>query len=412
MNRELKPVRRSERRAAVARWLKRGALIALGLAIAFSIVQAWIPKPIEVDSALAQRAPMRVTVDEDGQARVQDRYVVSAPLAGSLARIELEPGDEVKQGQTLVRIVPVMPPLMDQRTKSASQARLSAALAAQKQVAAQIDRARANVEFSKTEAARNRTLFERGAIGRAEYDQTLLRERTAKAELDSARFGERVADHEVDMARAALKRMSPDKAKAEEQLDLPAPVSGRVLKLMQESEGVIQAGTPLLELGDPAALEIVVDVLTGDAVRMRPGAQVTIERWGGPPLEGRVRLIEPAAFTRVSALGVEEQRVNVKIELTTPRKQWLALGDGYRVEARIVVWESEDALQIPSSAVFRHEGRWATFVIDGEVARLTPIEIGERTAQKVQVTSGLEPGARVIVHPSDRVVDGASVVAR
>jgi HlyD family secretion protein len=248
-------------------------------------------------------------------------------------------------------------------------------------------------------------------ISRGELDQSLLRERTSRAELESSQFGARVANHEVEMARAALKRLSAVKNGAEE-LEVTAPVKGRVLKVMQESEGVVQPGASLLEVGDPAALEIVVDVLTSDAVRMRPGAKVVVERWGGEPLEARVRRIEPSAFTKLSALGVEEQRVNVRIGLAEPRSKWQALGDGFRVEVRIVVWESDDVLKLPTSAVFRHGGGWAVFVVEDGVARLRPIEIGERTARELQAVRGIEAGERVIVHPSDRVADGVRVKIR
>jgi HlyD family secretion protein len=396
----------------LGRWWKRGLLALLALVIVFAIVRAWMPKPVSVETVAAERGSLTVTVDEDGQARVEDRYVVSAPLAGRLARIELEPGDEIARGQTLARIVPVLPPLLDVRTRDSAKAQLAAALAAERQASAQIERARASMQFAKVEADRDRQLFARNVIGRGELDQTLLRERTSRAELESSQFGARVADHEVAMARAALKRLSAVQKDAAEQLDVPSPIKGRVLKVLQESEGVVQPGAPLVEVGDPAALEIVVDVLTSDAVRMRAGAKVSIERWGGAPLEGRVRRIEPSAFTRLSALGVEEQRVNVQIGLADPRAKWQALGDGYRVEVRIVVWENEDVLKVPTSAVFRHAGGWAAFVVVDDIARLRQIEIGERTARELQVVRGIEPGERVVIHPSDRVADGVEVEAR
>jgi HlyD family secretion protein len=395
----------------VARWAKRVLLIALGALLVGAIVRAWWPKPVEVETAVVEEGPLRVSVDEAGQAKIKDRYVVSAPLAGSIARIELEPGDEVERGQKLARILPVLSPLLDERSTKSAQARLSAALAAQKQSAAQIERAKAGLEFVEADAKRSKLLFEKGTVPRHELEQSLLRQRTSKAELDSARFGSRVADHEVEMARAAVRHLSTGPARGE-QLEVPAPVAGRVLRVLQQSEGVVQAGQPLLELGDPAALEVVVDVLTSDAVRTKPGASVTLDRWGGAPLEGRVRRVEPSAFTRISALGVEEQRVNVRIDLIEPRARWAALGDGYRVEAQIVVWESDAAITVPTSAVFRHAGDWALYVVDGGRARLTKVKLGESTPRQVQVLSGIEPGQRVLIHPSDRVRDGAAVAPR
>lgn len=401
------------RRKRVARWLRRIVLGAIGVAVVVGIVVAWLPKPLEVDVAVVARGPLRVTIDEDGQARVKDRYVVSAPLTGSLARIELHPGDDVRGGQLLARIVPLLPPLLDERSRSSAEARVAAALAAQRQIAAQIARAEAAASFARNEAQRQRQLAEAGTVSQVALEQALLAERTSAAELESARFAARVADYELEMARAALRRISASGARNRgEQLEVPSPVNGRVLKVLQESEGVVQAGTPLLEVGDPGALEIVVDVLTVDAVRIAPNAEVTLERWGGPPIEGRVRLVEPSAFTRLSSLGVEEQRVNVLIDLVSPRERWATLGDGYRVEARILVYEAKNALKVPSSAVFRHGAGWAVYRVDGDRARITSVEIGESAGRELELRKGLEAGARVVVYPSDRIGDGVRVKPR
>ena len=395
----------------VWRWTKRGLLLLLVLVVIALIVVAAMPKPLPVDVAVVEQGPMQVTIDEDGYARVKDRHVVSAPLSGSLARIELDPGDEVKQGAVLARLVPLAPPLMDERTKSGAEARVAASVAGQKQVKAQIERAKATLEFAKAEAKRVRELADQGAIPRQQLETALLNERTAAAELDSLKFGARVATSEIEMARAALGRLS-SKGDPDEQLEIPAPVTGRILKVMQTSEGVVQAGAPLLELGDPQALEIVVDVLTADAVLITPGATVTVDRWGGDSLDARVRLVEPSAFTRLSALGVEEQRVNVVVDLIAPRETWSSLGDGYRVEAHIVVWEGDSVVKLPASAVFRQDGSWAVYRVEGEVAHLQLVEIGQRNGREVQILKGVEAGARVIIHPSDRIVEGVKVVGR
>lgn len=410
------PIRRSPKGPrnawrVVSRWLKRGLLLAFVLAGAAFIVVALLPKPVPVDLATVVQGEMTVTVDEDGQARVKDRYVVSAPLSGRVARIELDPGDEVKEGDIVARIVPLAPPLLDARTKSTTEARIAATSAAKRQTAAQIERADAALTFARTEAVRSRALAQQGTISALALEQALLAERTAAADADSARFAQRVADHELQMALATLGRL--DKRKDEtEQFIVPSPVTGRVLDVLSKSEGVAQPGTPLLEVGDPSALEIVVDVLTLDAVVIHPGAHVIVDRWGGPPVEGRVRLIEPSAFTRLSALGVEEQRVNVVIDLIAPRDQWKALGDGYRVEARITVWRSDAAMTVPTSAVFRHGDGWALYRAEGGLARLQPVKIGERTARDVQIVEGVDVGADVVLHPSDRIRDGVPVVAR
>ncbi len=395
------------RRRARLRALKR---IAYGLAAVGAIaalVIAWMPRPVPVEVATAKRGPLRVTVDEDGQARVKDRYVVSAPLAGALGRIELEAGDAVKRGDVLARIAPSVPALLDVRARATANARLSQALAAQRQARVQIEHAQATFDYAVSDAKRQRQLVERGAGVRQALEQAELAERRATHELDAQKFAARVADYEVEMARAAIASMSG--ARAGGQLDVTSPIDGRVLKVLHKSEGVVLPGTQLLEIGDPAALEIVVDVLTSDAARIRPGAPATIDRWGGAVLEGRVRRIEPSAFTRMSALGVEEQRVNLLIDLTSPRAAWTALGDGWRVEAHVVVWDAPDVLEVPTAALFRQDGGWALFRVDGGVARLTPVEIGQRTAREAEVVRGVSAGQRIVAHPSDRVHDGARV---
>lgn len=407
--------KKNERRGrrSLGRWVKRGLLWLVGAVIVGLIAVAMLPKRVPVDVATAETAALRVSVDEDGMTRVKDRYVVSAPLGGSLGRIELDPGDAVKQGDVLCRIVPLAPALLDERTKSSAEARVAAALAAQRQASAHVERAKANQEFVKKNVERQRSLVDKGVTARESIDQAELSERTASADVDSARFGARVADYEVEVARAALGRLSKrGKSEREEQFLVASPVAGRVLKVLHKSEGVVQAGTPLMEIGDPAALEIVVDVLTSDAVHVRPGAEARVVEWGGQPLSARVRIVEPSAFTRLSALGVEEQRVNVVLDPSGPAEAWVKLGDGYRVKAEIVTHDVPAALQVPSSAVFRHDSGWAVFRVEGEVARLTKVELGLRTERRVQVDAGLEPGTRVVLHPSDRIRDGVKITAR
>jgi len=398
--------KRNKQRASRRIW-KRVLLSVFVLAVAGSIGWTLRPKPLVVESAVATRTPMRVTVDEDGVARIQDRYVVSAPLSGHLERIELNPGDQVKAGATLARILPIAAPLLDERTRREAQARLAMAIAAERQSKLQVERARERYAFAREDAARKHSLEAHRAIAHELVDQAELLERTTATELESLRFGQQVANHEAEMARATLGRMSGPNAT--EQLEIRSPVEGRILRLIQKSEGVVQPGTPLLEIGDANALEIAVDVLTSDAVRIQPSARVLFERWGGPTLEGRVRRMEPSAFTRISALGVEEQRVNVLVDLTSPRTDWARLGDGYRVETRIVVWEGTSVLQIPASAVFRRGEEWAVFKIVSDKTYLTNVALGERTPHSVAITRGLVAGDRVVLHPSDQVRDGASV---
>ena len=401
---------REVKRRARRRTIKRIVYAIFAVGVVAAIVVAWMPRPVSAELGQVARGPLRVTVDEDGQARVKDRYVVSAPLAGSLGRIELEPGDAVRQGVVVARIAPAAPALLDVRARSTSEARLMQALAAQRQARVQIEHAQATYDLSLSEHKRQKQLFDRGAGARQPLEQAEINERRATHELDAQKFAARVADYEVEMARVAVARISGQKG-GDAELDVPSPIGGRVLKVLHKSEGVVLPGTQLVEVGNPAALEIVVDVLTSDAARIAPGARVAIDRWGGPALEGRVRRIEPSAFTRLSALGVEEQRVNLLIDLTSPAGEWVTLGDGYRVEAHIEVWSAPDVVQVPASALFRQDGGWALFRVDGGVARLTPVEIGQRTAQRAQILRGVTAGQRIVVHPSDRVADGVRVKA-
>lgn len=403
----------SRDRRTLARWVRRFVALAVAGALMSLVVVAALPKPVVVETAAVQPADLEVTVDEYGRTRVKDRYVISAPLTGNLARLELEPGDEVKPGDVVARIVPLTAPLLDARTRREAEARVRGAEAARSQARAQIERARTAEAFAKTQAERTRALVSSGVAVAAELDRAALEERAREAERTSAEFGAKVADHELTMARAALEAFrGARRPRADEQLVVPSPVRGRVLRVIQQSEGVVQAGAALVELGDPSALEIVVDVLTSDAVRIPPSARARIVRWGGEPLDGRVRLVEPSAFTRLSALGVEEQRVNAVIDLDSPYDAWRALMDGFRVEARIVVWSGESVLAVPASALFRRGDGFAVFVVRGERAAAVRVEIGRQNGLLAEVTGGLQAGDRVVVHPSDRVVDGVRVEAR
>ena len=288
---------------------------------------------------------------------------------------------------------------------------MAAAAAQLRQARASVERGRAALAFADTQVGRQRQLMARGTVAQVALDRAELEHRSRREEVTSAEFGVRVAAHQLEMARAALGRFD-DGANAGEQMEVTSPIEGQVLRLLHESAGVVQAGTPLVELGDPSHLEIAVDVLTSDAVQITPGQRVIVERWGGDSLEGHVRLIEPSAFTRTSALGVEEQRINVVIDLDSPRDEWRRLGDGYRVETQIVIWEADDALKVPANAVFRHEGGWAVYAIVDGVARLTSVETGRRNGLEVEVIGGLEEGARLVAHPSDQVSDGVPVEGR
>jgi HlyD family secretion protein len=394
------------------KWIRRAVIGLAALLVVGLIVVAWLPNPVEVEAAEVTRGPLVVTVNEDGRTRVKDRYLISAPITGNLARLELEAGDPVEEGQILARLVPLPPPLLDSRTRAEAKARVDAARAAAQQAQAAVNRARYERDFAKHESDRALAVVQQGGLARSDADRAVSTYRSAQEQLSSALFGARVAEHELKMAETTLMQLS-GKTDDSEHLEIVSPVDGQVLKIFQESEGVVQSGTPILELGDPSALEIVVDVLSQDATRIPAGAPTTIERWGGKtPLRAHVRVVEPSAFTKLSALGVEEQRVNVIVDLDEPRERWSTLGDGYRVEARISIWQGEDVLRVPASAVFRSEEAWATFVVDDGAAVLTPVEIGETNGLQTQVVSGVEEGQMVIAYPSDSVRDGVSVEPR
>ena len=398
--------------SSLRKWIRRGSLALAALVVVGLIVVAWIPNPVEVEVASVTRGPLVVTVNEDGRTRVKDRYVVSAPITGNLARPELEAGDTIEEGQVLARLMPLPPPLLDSRTRAEAKARVDAAQASVRQAQAAVNRARYERDFAKQESERALAVVQQGGLARSDADRAVSNYQSAREQLSSANFGARVSEHELKLAQTALLQLS-GKAEDAQQLEIQSPVAGQVLKVFQQSEGVVQGGTPIVEVGDPAALEIVVDVLSQDATRIPGGAPATVERWGGKtPLRGHVRVVEPSAFTKLSALGVEEQRVNVIIDLDDDRELWSTLGDGYRVEARVSVWEGEDVLRLPASAVFRSEEAWATFVVEEGTAVLREVEIGETNGLETEVLSGLDEGEEVIAYPSDSVRDGVSVKAR
>jgi HlyD family secretion protein len=403
-----KPEKKQTKKRRI-RWFS----ILVGIVVVGLFVAAIIPKRVQVDMVQVDRGNLLVTVDEDGQTRVKDRYVIDAPLDGHVGRIDLRAGDPVEEGAVVARIVPLNPPLLDARTKAEAEARLAAALAAKRQAAAAIARAEAAMQLASLEAERQAALGPSGATSIQAIEQAEFDLRGKREALTSARFAARVAEHEARVAEAALGRLGPKGVKGDDQMEVRAPVEGQVLNVFRQSEGVVRSGAELLEIGDPQALEIVVDVLTSDAVGIERGAEVIIERWGGErPLKGHVRTVEPSAFTRVSALGVDEQRVNVIIDLDDPPEVWSELGDGYRVEARIVVGEAKDVVKVHDSAVFRHGEGWAVYRVDGGRAILTPIQVGARNGLEVEVQAGLAPEMRVIMHPGDQVEDGRRVRQR
>ncbi|HUF63121.1 MAG TPA: HlyD family efflux transporter periplasmic adaptor subunit [Verrucomicrobiales bacterium] len=385
-------------------------------ATAILAVLALRPSPLAVDLALVERGPLEVLVEEDGQTRIREKYVVSTPFAGRLLRVALEAGDSVEAGTTvLAEVEPQDPQLLDSRARAQAEAMVKAAEAAWERAGAALDRARSEDRFAANEHGRVRKLYEKDIITGHEMERVETLAAAAAADLRAAQLGMQIAEFELEQAKAALLHTRGAEQGGEEiwRFAIRAPIDGRVLRVLQESTTVLPAGAPLLELGDPADLEVIVDVLSSEAVRILPGAKARFEHWGGQePLQGRVRLVEPAAFTKISALGVEEQRVWVVMDFTESPERLQSLGDGYRVEARVVVWEGEDVLQAPAGALFRAEDSWAVFVVENGRAHLRRIERGQVGSFRCQVLNGLEEGERVVLHPGESVRDGVRVEER
>jgi HlyD family secretion protein len=392
------------------RLLKNPRLIAAVLIVAGILAVALWPEAIEVDVVRVARGPMQVTIDEEGETRVRERFVVSAPVSGRLQRIELEPGDTVVRGKTLVaRLIPAAPPLLDPRASAELAAAVEAARAAVGEARAERERAAAALTRAQSSLRRQQQLADAGLSSREDLEVAETTLRSAEEALRAAEFAVARAERELQAARA---RLAPSTAGGRP-VDVIAPVSGVVLKRLRESEIVVPAGDPLLEIGDPANLEIVADLLSTDAVRVSGGDPVLIDQWGGNhPLNGRVRRVEPSGFMKVSALGVEEQRVNVIIDLADGDGAARQLGDGYRVEVRVVTWREEAALKVPIGALFRRGEQWAAFVIDNDVAHLQIVQLGQRNDSEGQITGGLVEGQIVVLHPPDTLQDGMRVKIR
>lgn len=433
---------------------------------------AWLflrPAAVAVDLARVTRGELLLTVNDDGKTRIREKYVVSTPLSGRLIRIDLEPGDPVVAGTTqLAALQPTDPDLLDPRALAEARAREQAAAARLEQLEPRLQLARDRLNFAETEFGRVRQLEEKQAASEQQLDEARLAFDTARAEFTDALFAREIAAFELQQAQAALLHTSgdgtdrgasaaqrdpaagtpepgtpdpgappadhgpadrstrsddppretdavPGASPSPWQFTIHSPITGQVLRVFQESSTIIAAGAPLLEIGDPADLEVEVDVLSTDAVRIRPGAAVALEQWGGDqPLTGRVRLVEPSAFTKISALGIEEQRVLVIIDFDeqSQPEQPTALGDGYRVEARIVIWEGRDVLKVPVGALFRTGADWTVFCHRAGRAQMVRVQLGHRNDQEAEVLAGLQEGDEVVLHPGDRIQDGRRIQPR
>ena len=427
------------------------AVVVVGVAAAGALAWAFAPRPVEVEAVAATRGPFETAVEEDGRTRVSQRYAVTSPMAGRLRRIALREGDAVQAGQPVAWIEPQLSPLLDERTRREQQAHVAAVQAALERAGTRVRAAQVGVEQALNEQRRTAQLVAQGFVSPAKADTDRLALEAATRERESAVESERVSRYELQQARVALEvasgvtrpatapsglgastapstqgppRQDAESAPSARVFTVRAPAAGTVLRVHQASEGVVALGTPLLDLADTARLEIVAELLTSDAATARPGSPVRIERWGGPGvLQGQVRRVEPAAFTKVSALGVEEQRVNVLIDLD-PKASAVALGDGWRVVVRIITRQEADVLRVPVSAVFPWSGpagesasqdgaeRMGVFVLEGGRARLRPVQVAARNGSLAWVRSGLASGEVVIAYPPAAVADGVRVQAR
>ena len=432
------------------RWIKRLLWLCVASGIIAALVYGFMPKPVPVDIAHVSRGSLSVTVNEDGKTRLRDRFLISSPLAGHLHRIKVRAGDPVfapngskqlpddadsaeAQNSTttayspgaatvseLAVIDPVDPVLLDSRQIAQAELRVKSSELAIKSAGAARQKAVVNLEWARTDVERRKGLTGKGAGSKQELEDAEMLVRSRTEDLNAAKFSEEIARFELDLSRAALLRSRPLAPDETEKwlLRIQSPINGVVLKVLQESETIVQVGTPLLEVGDPRDLEVDVEVLSTDAVKIQPGQIMWLKHWGGErPLTARVRLVEPQGFLKLSALGVEEQRVHVIAQFDDPFESRRSLGDGYRVEAEIVIWQKEDVLKVPTGALFREPNTtdpadWSVFVIEQEQARKRHVKIGRRNGLEAEVIDGLHEADTVIVHPSDRIVDQIAVKPR
>jgi len=392
---------------------RRNKLALGGVLAALVLLVAWAlrPQAVAIETAEVVRGTFEQTVSDDGKTRVRERYVVSAPLAGRLERIALRAGDTVEKDQVLALLTPTAPAFLDARTSRELQGRIGAVQALHARARAETAKSAAQRDQAQADLERQARLAKEGFVSETAREQAGLALRTAERTLDAARYAEDAARHELAQARAALALYQSGEAGAK--WEVTSPVKGTVLKVVQESEGAVALGAALIELADPKGLEAVVDVLSQEAVGIRPGMPARIELGQGvAPLAARVRLVEPAAFTKISALGVEEQRVNVVLDFAAPLDRLQTIGDGFRVDAHVVVFRQENALKAPVGALFRDGAGWAVFAVDGERARKRAVKVPRRNGTEAMLEDGLQPGERVVVYPSDALKDGARVSVR
>jgi HlyD family secretion protein len=387
--------------------------IAAAIIVGSLLFMAFRPQPVPVDLAQVVRGEMRVTVRDEGRTRVRNEYVISAPVGGQLLRIEFKPGAEVSAGDVLARILPTDPSLLDARSRAELEAAVRSAEAALALAQAQLERADAQLDFARTEIERIVRLRTEDVIAVEAYDRAELALRVAETARESELENTRVREAELAAAQARMVETGADRSD-DFVVTVRAPTSGRIMSVAQESQSVILGGAEIMTIGDPDDLEVVAEFLSTDAVEVEPGAQAFIENWGRnrAPLRGQVRLVEPYGFLKISALGVEEQRVNVVVDFVGPPQEWASLAHGYRVEVAVVTWEADDVVNIPVAALLRDGDQWAVFAVDDNRAVLTPVEIGRQNGEVAQVISGIDEGVSVVLYPGEQLEDGVRVADR
>ena len=391
----------------LSRWCRRAPYAIAVAVVGALLIYAFTPDPVLVEVASAELGALQVSVDEDGFTRAHDRYVITAPVSGRLARIELHDGDAIAQDQRITQIWPLP---LSAREREEAMARVAAAQALEREAGQRITHSKSDYEQARRERQRVERLVANGFVSPQAVEQARVAETTSANELEAARFRAQSAAADVLTARAGLLAIEGAGREPTASVPVVSPVQGRVLRISDASERVVSAGAPLVTLGDATKLEVVLDVLSTEAVKVKPGVPVILEGWGGDkPLRAKVRVVEPFAFTKISALGVEEQRVNVIADFVDAPTE---LGDGYRVDARIIVWSADSVLQLPTSALFRHREKWAVFAVENGRAKRRDIELGRRNALNAQILGGIEAGARVIRHPSNDIEEGTRVVWR
>lgn len=384
-------------------------VISIVAIVIFFLIYGFLPKTRTVDIVSVTRGPLQITIEEEGRTRLKERFTISAPTAGYMRRIHAKVGDSVKKGQVVAVLEPLHSQALDPRSRATAQSSVSSAEALLRAAMERESVATADAAYLEQRRERLKALYDKGSIAKDQFDQINSEAQKARALQLSAAAEVSVAKSELERARITLQNFSAIR-RNDNAMDVISPVNGAVFRVYRESEGAVNMGEPLMDIGDAGNLEVRVEVLSSDAVKIKKETNVLFKRWGNDePLTGRVRLIEPAGFTKISSLGVEEQRVLILVDITSPREQWNVLGDGFRMETHFIVWEEENILQIPSSALFRSGKDWAVFVAEKGKARKRVVAIGQRNGLAAQIISGLKENDKVLAYPDDSISEGTKI---